>query len=351
MGRQLKVRGRNSPRMLMIGLPHCQLSRTQSVSAQPRKQTEAAEAGLWQRLRQGLSRTSAGLTAGLDELIRGRKVLDRAVLDEVESRLLLADVGVETTRTIIDRLGGMLERHELADLAAVFKALRTHMIELLAPAEAPLFAFSAATHPFIILVVGVNGVGKTTSIGKLAHYYQGLGQDVVLAAGDTFRAAAVEQIQQWGQRTGTPVIAQPSGADAAAVVYDALTATRARGADLLIADTAGRLHNKSNLMEELRKIRRAIDKFDPLAIVETLLVIDAGTGRNAINQVREFHDAVGLTGLIITKLDGTARGGVVFALVREFAVPIRFIGLGETADDLRPFAAEPFVDALLGVAE
>ncbi len=333
----------------MIGLHHCQLSHIKSVSAQPRKQTEAAEAGLWQRLRQGLSKTSAGLTTGLDEIIRGRKVLDKTVLEEVETRLLLADVGVETTRVIIDRLTAALERRELADLPAVINALRSHMVELLAPVEAPLFVISDAQHPFIILVVGVNGVGKTTTIGKLAHYYKGLGQGVVLAAGDTFRAAAVEQIQQWGQRTGTPVIAQPDGADAAAVIFDGLTATRARGAGLLIADTAGRLHNKNNLMEELRKIRRAIGKFDPQAEVETLLVIDAGTGSNAMNQVREFHAAVGVTGLVISKLDGSARGGVVFALAREFALPIRFIGLGEQADDLRPFAAEPFVDALLAV--
>jgi fused signal recognition particle receptor len=317
------------------------------VSAQPRKQTEAAEAGLWDRLRQALGKTRAGLTAGLDQIIHGRKELDGAVLEEVESRLLLADVGVETTRAIIDRLTGLLRRGQLADLAAVVNALRAHMIELLAPVDAPLFVLSAAASPFVILVVGINGVGKTTTIGKLARYFHD--QGVVLAAGDTFRAAAVEQIQHWGQQAGVPVIAQPTGADAAAVIFDALTASRARGAGVLIADTAGRLHNKRNLMEELRKIRRAIAKFDPLTEVETLLVIDAGTGSNAVSQVREFHAAVGVSGLVITKLDGSARGGVVFALAREFALPIRFIGLGEKADDLRPFAAEPFVDALLAV--
>jgi fused signal recognition particle receptor len=317
------------------------------VSAKPRKQTEAAEAGLWDRLRQALGKTRAGLTAGLDEIIHGRKVLDGAVLEEVETRLLLADVGVDTTRAIIDRLTGQLRHGGLADLPAVINALRAHMIELLAPVDAPLFVFSAAARPFVILVVGINGVGKTTTIGKLAYYFKD--QGIVLAAGDTFRAAAVEQIQYWGRHLGVPVIAQPTGADAAAVVFDALAASRARGAGLLIADTAGRLHNKRNLMEELSKIRRAINKFDPLVEVETLLVIDAGTGGNATSQVREFHAAVGVTGLVITKLDGSARGGVVFALAREFALPIRFVGLGENAEDLRPFAAEPFVDALLAV--
>ena len=315
------------------------------MSAQPRKQTEAAEAGLWDRLRLALGKTRAGLTAGLDDFIHGRKVLDGAVLEEVETRLLLADVGVDTTRAIIDRLTARLQRGELADLPAVVNALRAHMIELLAPVDAPLFVFSAAARPFVILVVGVNGVGKTTTIGKLARYFND--QGVVLAAGDTFRAAAAEQIQHWGRQTGVPVIAQPTGADAAAVIFDALAASRARDAGVLIADTAGRLHNKRNLMEELRKVRRAIGKFDPLVEVETLLVIDAGTGGNAVSQVREFHAAVGVTGLVITKLDGSARGGVVFALAREFALPIRFIGLGEKADDLRPFAAEPFVNALL----
>jgi fused signal recognition particle receptor len=331
----------------MIGLLHCQLRGTRSVSMQPGNSTEDTDAGLWQRLRSGLRRTRAGLTGGLDELFRGRRALDPAVLEEVESRLLLADVGVDTTRTIIDRLALQVARHELADLPAVVAALRAHMVELLAPAEAPLFVFPGAGHPFVILVVGVNGVGKTTTIGKLAHYYHGIGLGVVLAAGDTFRAAAVEQIREWGRRTGAAVIAQPPGADAAAVVFDALAAARARGAELVIADTAGRLHTKSNLMEELRKIRRAIGKSDPRCEVETLLVIDAGTGGNAVNQVREFHDAVGLTGLVVTKLDGTARGGVVFALAHRFGLPIRFIGIGEQADDLRPFAAAPFVDALL----
>ena len=316
------------------------------MSAQPRKQTEAAEAGLWDRLRQALGKTRAGLTAGLDEFIHGHKVLDGAVLEQVEARLLLADVGVDTTHAIIDRLTGKLNRGELASLPAVIKALRDHMIELLAPVDRPLFVFPAA-RPFVILVVGINGVGKTTTIGKLARYYHD--QGVVLAAGDTFRAAAVEQIQYWGQHTGVPVVAQSTGADAAAVIFDALTASRARGAGVLIADTAGRLHNKRNLMEELRKIRRAIGKFDPQVEVETLLVIDAVTGSNAVSQAREFLAAVDVTGLVITKLDGSARGGVVFALAREFSLPIRFIGLGEKAGDLRPFAAEPFVDALLAV--
>ncbi|MBI1731724.1 MAG: signal recognition particle-docking protein FtsY [Gammaproteobacteria bacterium] len=317
------------------------------MSAHPRIQSENADTSLWDRLRAGLGRTRAGLTAGLDRLIRGPKALDRVVLEEIEARLLLADVGVETTRLLVDQIAGRLERHELSDLSATLDALRAHMIELLAPVTAPLPVLAGPARPFVILTVGVNGAGKTTTAGKLAHYYRTLGEVVVLAAGDTFRAAAVEQLQQWGQRAGVAVIAQPAGTDAAAVIFDALHAARARSAGLLIADTAGRLHTKRNLMDELRKIRRAIDKFDPECRVETLLVVDAGTGRNALAQAREFHLAAGLTGLVITKLDGTARGGVIFALARELALPIRFIGVGERPDDLCPFEARPFVHALL----
>jgi fused signal recognition particle receptor len=280
-------------------------------------------------------------------LLRGTREIDPALLEELETRLLLADVGVDCTRALIGRLSERLARRELSDPRAALECLRSHMVELLAPVAAPLFVLGDAAHPFVILAVGVNGAGKTTTIGKLAYYYRGLGETVVLAAADTFRAAAVEQLQNWGQRAGAAVISQAAGADAAAVVFDALHAARARGAGLVIADTAGRLHTKQNLMDELRKIRRAIAKFDRQCPVETLMIIDAGTGRNSLAQAREFHDAVGLTGLVVSKLDGTARGGVIFALARELAVPVRFIGIGERPEDLRPFEPEPFVNALL----
>jgi fused signal recognition particle receptor len=318
------------------------------MPARPDANTPPAAAPTgWQRLRRGLDKTRRVLTADLGELIRGAQRLDAALLEEIESRLLLADAGVAATRAIIDGLAASLSRNELADYGAVMAALRARMIERLAAVESPLFIAGGEHAPFVILVVGVNGVGKTTTIAKLAHYFRGTGHGVVLAAGDTFRAAAVEQLQHWGERVGAPVIAQKPGADSAAVIYDALQAARARRADIVIADSAGRLHTKHNLMEELKKIRRTISRFDPDIAVETLLVIDAGTGQNAQSQLRQFNEAVGVSGLAVTKLDGTARGGVVFALAAEFGIPIRFVGLGEQLDDLRPFAAEPFVEALL----
>lgn len=317
------------------------------MSARPDDASRDAAGGAWQRLRQGLRKTRDILTADLGDLIRSRRQIDASVLEEIEARLLQSDAGVDTTAAIIDALSAALKRNELDSLEAVLGALNRHLAERLAKVESPLFIFDMGHRPFVILVVGVNGVGKTTTIAKLARYYQDTGQSVVLAAGDTFRAAAIEQLQVWGKRAGVPVIAQQPGADSAAVVYDALSAARARDADIVIADTAGRLHTKSNLMDELRKIRRTITRFDPELPVETLLVIDAGTGQNAVNQAQQFHEAVGVTGLVITKLDGTARGGVVFALADRFGIPIRFIGVGEQMEDLRPFAAQPFVDALL----
>jgi fused signal recognition particle receptor len=308
----------------------------------------AAAAGGWRLLRSGLEKTRRVLTADLGELVRGAKSIDAALFEEIESRLLRADAGVEATRAIMDGLSAELARRELSDLNAVLAALRTRMIERLARVESPLFIAGSEHKPFVILVIGVNGAGKTTTIAKLAHWFQDLGESVVLAAGDTFRAAAVEQLQHWGTRVRAPVISQKPGADSAAVIYDALQSARARGTGILIADTAGRLHTRHNLMEELKKIRRTIAKFDAALPVETLLVIEAGTGQNALSQLRQFHDAVGVTGLIVSKLDGTARGGVVFALAEQFGIPIRFVGVGEQPDDLRPFAAEPFVDALLG---
>ena len=305
---------------------------------------------MWQRLRRGLAKTREGMTAGLSDLFRAKKQIDAGLLEEIESRLLMADVGVETTRDFIDALSQAVKHREMDNLEAVYAGLRAKMIEALRPVEDPLFIFPGEHPPFVILMVGVNGAGKTTTIGKLARYYRDTGKSVLLAAGDTFRAAAIEQIQAWGKRTDTPVIAQKTGADAAAVIYDGLQAARARGIDILIADTAGRLHTKANLMEELKKIRRTLTKFDVHLEVETLLVLDAGTGQNAINQAVQFHETAGVTGLVLTKLDGTARGGVVFALARRLQVPIRFIGLGEQAEDLKPFEAEAFVNALLGEA-
>ena len=318
-----------------------------TLPARPDPKSPSAAPGGWQRLRQGLEKTRRVLTADLGELMRGVKRIDAGLLEEIESRLLLADAGVDTARAIIDGLAAPLARNELADFAAVMNTLRAQMIERLAPVESPLFIAGGDHRPFAILVIGVNGAGKTTTIAKLAHYFRDTGESVVLAAGDTFRAAAVEQLQVWGARTGAPVIARKPGADSAAVIYDALHAARARDAGIVIADTAGRLHTRHNLMEELRKIRRAISRFDAELPVETLLVVEAGTGQNALNQLRQFHEAVGVTGLVVTKLDGTARGGVVFALAAGFGIPIRFVGLGEQMEDLRPFAAEPFVNALL----
>jgi len=300
--------------------------------------------GLFRRLRQGLSRTRHGLTDGLAELALGRKTIDEDLLEDLETLLLGADVGVEATRTIIDDLTRRVSRKELKDPGALLAALKEEMRRILEPVSQPLVITD--DRPFAILMVGVNGAGKTTTIGKLARKLQHEGLSVMLAAGDTFRAAAVEQLQTWGQRNDVPVIAQHSGADSAAVIYDALEAARARGIDVLIADTAGRLHTQSNLMEELKKVKRVMGKQDERAPHEVMLVVDAGTGQNALNQARQFNEAVGLTGITLTKLDGTAKGGVIFAIANRLKIPIRFIGVGEDIDDLRPFDAGEFVEAL-----
>ncbi|NIP72361.1 MAG: signal recognition particle-docking protein FtsY [Gammaproteobacteria bacterium] len=296
------------------------------------------------RLRRGLAKTRKGLTGGLADLVLGRKTIDDELLEEIETQLLLADVGVEATREIIDDLTARVSRKELSDAPALMRALRKDMTRVLAPASRPLRVGEA--RPYVILVVGVNGVGKTTTIGKLARRLQDEGHSVMLAAGDTFRAAAVEQLQAWGERNAVPVIAQPTGADAASVIFDAVAAARARGIDVLIADTAGRLHTQANLMEELRKIKRVIAKQDPNAPHEVMLVVDAGTGQNALSQARQFNEAVELTGIALTKLDGTAKGGILFALAKHTGLPIRFIGVGEQIEDLRAFDAEEFVEAL-----
>lgn len=306
---------------------------------------EEQKASFFARLKQGLSKTSASLGEGMASLFLGKKVIDDDLLDEIETRLLTADVGVEATTAIVQSLTKRVARKELADSGALYKALQEELAALLRPVEKPL-QISAANKPFVILVVGVNGAGKTTTIGKLAKKLQLEGKKVMLAAGDTFRAAAVEQLQVWGERNQIAVIAQHTGADSASVIFDAVQAATARGMDVLIADTAGRLHTKDNLMEELKKVRRVIGKLDGTAPHEVLLVLDAGTGQNAINQAKQFNQTVNLTGLALTKLDGTAKGGVIFALAKQFALPIRYIGVGEGIDDLRTFEAEPFVRAL-----
>ena len=306
---------------------------------------EEKKSGLFSRLKAGLARTRSGLTEGVANLVLGRKQIDDELLEELETQLLVADVGVEATRDIIADLTRRVARKELADADALIAALREDMARLLEPVSQPL-AIDTARHPYVILMVGVNGVGKTTSIGKLAKRLQDEGRSVMLAAGDTFRAAAVEQLQVWGERNDIPVIAQHSGADSASVIYDALEAARARGIDVLIADTAGRLHTQANLMEELKKIKRVMAKLDPAAPHEVMLVVDAGTGQNALNQARQFHAAVGLTGITLTKLDGTAKGGIIFSIARSLGVPIRFIGVGEGIEDMRVFEAQEFVAAL-----
>jgi fused signal recognition particle receptor len=301
--------------------------------------------GLFSRLKQGLSRTRSGFTAGLADLTLGKKTIDDALLEEIETLLLTADVGIEATQRIIADLTGRISRKELKDAEALHSALQEDMCRILAPCDVPL-EISATHKPYVILMVGVNGAGKTTTIGKLAKRLQAEGRSVMLAAGDTFRAAAVEQLQTWGERNNVPVIAQQSGADSASVIFDALQAAQSRNIDVLIADTAGRLHTQSNLMEELKKVKRVMGKLDTTAPHEVLLVVDAGTGQNALTQAQQFNEAVGLTGITLTKLDGTAKGGVIFAIAQKLQIPIRFIGVGEGIDDLRPFNAEEFVAAL-----
>ncbi len=315
------------------------------AAVEPSSSPPPTREGLFARLKRGLGKTRAGFTEGLVGLVRGRKAIDDELLEEIETLLLTADLGVDATQTIIADLTQRVSRKELADAAALLEALRAEMRALLEPCALPLqLPVDGATR--VILMVGVNGAGKTTTIGKLARRFLDQGKSVMLAAGDTFRAAAVEQLQVWGERNGVPVIAQHTGADSAAVIFDALESARARGVDVLIADTAGRLQNKANLMEELKKIRRVMGKIDPAAPHEVMLVLDAGTGQNALSQAREFHSAVGVTGITLTKLDGTAKGGVIFAVAKAMGLPIRFIGVGEQAEDLREFDASAFVDAL-----
>lgn len=307
------------------------------------EQEKPTKEGFFARLKRSLLKTKENLGSGFISLFRGKKI-DDDLFEELEEQLLIADVGVETTRKIIANLTEGASRKQLRDAEALYGLLKDEMGEILAKVDEPLNIEGKT--PFVILMVGVNGVGKTTTIGKLARQFEQQGKSVMLAAGDTFRAAAVEQLQVWGQRNNIPVIAQHTGADSASVIFDAIQAAKSRNVDVLIADTAGRLQNKSHLMEELKKIVRVMKKLDVEAPHEIMLTIDASTGQNAISQAKLFHEAVGLTGIALTKLDGTAKGGVIFSVADQFGIPIRYIGVGERIEDLRPFKADDFIEAL-----
>ncbi|MED5522378.1 MAG: signal recognition particle-docking protein FtsY [Pseudomonadota bacterium] len=304
---------------------------------------------LFARLKESLSRTKENLGSGIVSLFKG-KTIDDELYEDLETQLLVADVGMDTTQKIIDHLTDSASRKDLKDAEALLEIMKQQMSGMLSQVNQPLSevmqAHDSSEGPFVILMVGVNGVGKTTTIGKLAKQFQQEGKKVMLAAGDTFRAAAVEQLQVWGERNDIPVIAQHTGADSASVLYDALEAAKSRGTDILIADTAGRLQNKNNLMEELKKVVRVMKKINPNAPHEVMLTLDAGTGQNAISQAKLFNEAVGLTGITLTKLDGTAKGGVIFSIADKFKIPIRYIGVGESIDDLRQFDGQEFIDAL-----
>lgn len=307
------------------------------------EQERPAREGFFARLKRSLVKTRQNLGTGFIGLFRGKKI-DDELFEELEEQLLIADVGVDTTRKIISNLTAQASRKQLRDAEALYGILKQEMSAILDKVEQPLDIEGKT--PFVILMVGVNGVGKTTTIGKLARQYQSEGKSVMLAAGDTFRAAAVEQLEVWGQRNNIPVVSQHTGADSASVIFDAIQAAKSRGIDVLIADTAGRLQNKSHLMEELKKITRVMGKLDDSAPHEVMLTIDASTGQNAVSQTKLFHEAVGLTGITLTKLDGTAKGGVIFSVADQFGIPIRYIGVGESIDDLRPFKAGDFIEAL-----
>jgi len=321
-----------------------QVQAEQPLEQQPEPQAKPAKESFFARLKRGLMRTSENIGSGFIGLFRGKKI-DDELFEELEEQLLIADVGVETTSRLIQSLTEHASRKQLKDAEALYDLLRDEMQKTLDPVAIPLVPENT-NGPFVILMVGVNGVGKTTTIGKLAKQYQRQGKSVMLAAGDTFRAAAVEQLQVWGQRNNIPVIAQHTGADSASVLFDALQAAKARKIDVLIADTAGRLQNKSHLMEELKKVVRVMKKLDPEAPHEVMLTLDASTGQNAISQAQLFQEAVGVTGMTISKLDGTAKGGVVFAIADKFKIPLRYIGVGEQIDDLRTFNSKEFIDAL-----
>ncbi|WP_241628981.1 signal recognition particle-docking protein FtsY, partial [Rosenbergiella epipactidis] len=313
-----------------------------------KEQERPSKEGFFARLKRSLVKTRQNLGSGFVGLFRGKKI-DDELFEELEEQLLIADVGMDTTQKIIRSLTTQANRKQLKDAEALYGILKEEMAAILHKVEQPLSV--EGKNPFVILMVGVNGVGKTTTIGKLAKQYQSEGKSVMLAAGDTFRAAAVEQLQVWGERNNIPVIAQHTGADSASVIFDAIQAAKSRGVDILIADTAGRLQNKSHLMEELKKITRVMGRLDEDAPHEVMLTLDASTGQNAISQAKLFNEAVGLTGISLTKLDGTAKGGVIFSIADQFGIPIRYIGVGEGIDDLRPFQAEDFIEALFAREE
>ncbi|MGV7962927.1 signal recognition particle-docking protein FtsY [Photorhabdus tasmaniensis] len=319
------------------------LAAEQSKPAISKEQERPTKEGFFTRLKRSLVKTRQNLGSGFLSLFSGKKI-DDDLFDELEEQLLIADVGVDTTRKIIGSLTDHASRKELKDAEALYAKLKEEMSGILAKVDKPLDIEGKA--PYVILMVGVNGVGKTTTIGKLARQFQAQGKSVMLAAGDTFRAAAVEQLEVWGERNRIPVVAQHTGADPASVIFDAIQSAKAKGVDVLIADTAGRLQNKSHLMEELKKIVRVMKKLDEDAPHEIMLTLDASTGQNAISQAKLFHEAVGLTGISLTKLDGTAKGGVIFAIADQFEIPIRYIGVGEGIEDLRPFKADDFIEAL-----
>lgn len=312
----------------------------------PVQQQETSNEGIFARFKRSLSKTRHQLGDGIARLLLGKKEISQDLLDELETLLISADLGIDTTQAVLKQLTDALERKQLSDGDTVFEALKSHLQNILAKETLPLSLETDDHLPFVILMVGVNGAGKTTTIGKLAKQFQKQGKKVMLAAGDTFRAAAVEQLHVWGERNDITVIAQHTGADSASVIFDALQAAKARKMDVLIADTAGRLHTQSNLMEELKKVKRVLHKLDPKAPHETMLVLDASIGQNALTQARQFHEAVHLTGITMTKLDGTAKGGIVFAIANELGIPFRYLGVGEGIEDLRPFDAAQFVGAI-----
>jgi fused signal recognition particle receptor len=315
------------------------------------KQQVAEQANFFDKLKSGLSKTQSNIFGGIGDLLQGKKNIDAAFLDDLEERLLVADLGIHATTKIIDVLHSSIKRNEISNQAQLRQTLSTVMTDILDPVQKPLEIPVDAPGPFIILLTGVNGAGKTTTAGKIANHFIIQGHSVMLAAGDTFRAAAIEQLQTWGERNNVPVIAQHKGADSAAVIFDALQSARANNIDILIADTAGRLHTQGNLMDELKKIHRAVGKFDGALAIENILVLDAATGQNALSQAKLFNDAIGIDGIVLTKLDGTAKGGVIFALALDVGIPIRFIGVGEQVDDLHIFDSTAFVDALLEYQE
>ena len=304
--------------------------------------------GWFARLRQGLAKTRDGLSSRLDQMFAVGKAIDQTLLDEIETLLITSDFGMPVTEEVIQTLTKAMSRKSLKDAEAVREALKSTLVQMIEASALPLPQSDA--EPLVVLMVGVNGAGKTTTAGKLAHRFKSEGRQVMLAAGDTYRAAAVEQLKTWGERNGVDVVAQQTGADSASVIFDALSSAKAKGADVLIADTAGRLQNKANLMQELEKIVRVMNRIDESAPHSVLLVIDGGTGQNALMQAREFKNSVPVSGLVVTKLDGTAKGGVMFALARELGLPIHYIGVGEQLDDLRPFDAKAYVEAIFDAA-